>query len=128
MGYKIMITIARILNIAVSKNEMPFSFYFTHMSLHTSALKVYSENHGSQVHTGRESKVLHFLSAECLKRCTNTASSSGSTDSSVGRASDSRSQGHGFDPHPWCGVVSLSKTHHPDCLVLVKPRKPSQND
>ena len=25
-------------------------------------------------------------------------------------------------------VVSLSKTIHPHCLVLVKPRKPSQND
>ena len=26
------------------------------------------------------------------------------------------------------GIVSLSKTLHPHCLVLVKPRKPSQND
>ena len=25
-------------------------------------------------------------------------------------------------------VVSLSKTLHPHCLILVKPRKPSQND
>ena len=26
------------------------------------------------------------------------------------------------------GVLSLSKTLHPHCLVLVKPKKPSQND
>ena len=31
-------------------------------------------------------------------------------------------------PHPGRSVVSLSKTLHPHCLVLVKPRKPSQND
>ena len=48
--------------------------------------------------------------------------------------------GHGFDPHPGrcclvgCsiltqgGVVSMSRTLHRYCLVLVKPRKPSQND
>ena len=28
----------------------------------------------------------------------------------------------------WGVVLSLSKTLHPHCLVLVKPRKPSQND
>ena len=46
------------------------------------------------------------------------------------RVSDSWSQGHGFDPHPGRGVVSLSKTLHPHCfIVLVKPRsKLSQND
>ena len=52
----------------------------------------------------------------------------GSIDSSVGRASDSWSQGRGFDPHSRHGVLSLSKTLHPHCLVLIKPRKPSQND
>ena len=52
----------------------------------------------------------------------------GSTDSSVGRASDSRSQGRGFNHHLGPVVVSLSKTLHPHCLLLVKPRKPSQND
>ena len=51
----------------------------------------------------------------------------GSTHSSVGRAPDSWSQGRGFDPHSGRGVVSLSKTL-PNCLVLVKPWKPSQND
>ena len=35
---------------------------------------------------------------------------------------------HGFDPHMGRSVVSLSKTLHPSCLVLVKPIKPSQND
>ena len=30
------------------------------------------------------------------------------------------------DPHPGRDVVSLSKTLHSHCLVLVKPRKPSQ--
>ena len=38
-----------------------------------------------------------------------------STDSSVGRASDSSSQGRGFDPHLGRGVVSLSKTLHHHC-------------
>ena len=52
----------------------------------------------------------------------------GSTDSSVGRASDSFSQGRGLDPHPGRGVVSLSKILRPHCLVLVKSREPSQND
>ena len=54
----------------------------------------------------------------------------GSTDSSVGRASDSWSQGRRFDPHPGWGVVSLIKPLHPHCLVLVNPmaRKPFQND
>ena len=52
----------------------------------------------------------------------------GSTDSSVGRASDSWSQGRRFDPHPWCGVVFLSKTLYHHCLVLIKIRKPSQTD
>ena len=38
-------------------------------------------------------------------------------------------QCRGFDPHLGRGVVSLSKTLHPHCFkVLVKPRKPSQND
>ena len=48
--------------------------------------------------------------------------------------------GPGFDPHPGrcClvagstlirgGVVSMRRTLHRYCLVLVKPRKPSQND
>ena len=55
------------------------------------------------------------------------------TDGSVGRVSDSLSQGRVFDLHPWCGVVSLSKTLHPYCLVqvraivLVRARKSSQN-
>ena len=41
-----------------------------------------------------------------------------------------RLRGHSRDndPHPGCGVVSLSKTLHPHCLVLFKPRKTSQND
>ena len=30
--------------------------------------------------------------------------------------------------NPGRSVVSFSKTFHPHCLVLVKPRKPSQND
>ena len=50
----------------------------------------------------------------------------GSTDSSVGRVSDSCLQGRGLNPLPGCGVVSLSKTLHPHRLVLL--RKPSQND
>ena len=33
----------------------------------------------------------------------------------------------GFNPHLERGVVSLSKTLYPHCLVLVKPRMPSQN-
>ena len=44
----------------------------------------------------------------------------GSTDTSGGRAS--------FYPHLGHSVVSLSKTLHFHCLVLVKPRKPSQSD
>ena len=51
-----------------------------------------------------------------------------STDRSVGRASDSLSQGRGFDPQLGRGVVSLSKTLHPHCIVLIKLRKPPQND
>ena len=34
----------------------------------------------------------------------------------------------GFDPHLGLGVVSLSKTFHPSCLVLVRPREPPQKD
>ena len=41
---------------------------------------------------------------------------------------DSKVTGLGFDPHPGGGVVTLSKTLHPHYLVLVKPRKLSQND
>ena len=37
-------------------------------------------------------------------------------------------QVHRFDYHLGRCVVSLSKTLHPSCLVLVKPRKSSQND
>ena len=51
-----------------------------------------------------------------------------STDSSVGRESDSLLQGCRLDPHLGRRVVSLSKTLHPSGLVLVKPRKSSQND
>ena len=63
-----------------------------------------------------------------LNRCSICYScliSLGSTDSSVGRALDSLSQGHKFDPQSGRCVVSFSKTLHPHCLVLVKPRKPS---
>ena len=52
----------------------------------------------------------------------------GSTHSSVGRALDSWSQGCGFHLYWRSGVVSLSKTLHPHCSVLDKPRKQSQND
>ena len=46
----------------------------------------------------------------------------GSSDSSVRKASDSRSQGCMFDFHPGCGVVSMSKTLQPQYLiVLVEP-------
>ena len=38
------------------------------------------------------------------------------------------SQGRGFEFHQGRGVVSLSKKLHPHCLVLVKPKKPPQND
>ena len=45
----------------------------------------------------------------------------GSTKSSVGRASDTYLQGHGFDPQLGPGVVSLSKILHPPfCFVLLK--------
>ena len=38
-------------------------------------------------------------------------------------------QCRGFDPHLGLGVVSFSKTLHPHFFkVLVKPRKPSQNN
>ena len=45
------------------------------------------------------------------------------TDSSVGRGSDSWSQGCWFYSHPGRSVVSLSKMLYPHCLILVKPRK-----
>ena len=52
----------------------------------------------------------------------------GNTVCSVGRVPDSWSQGLRFESHQECGVVSLSKTLHLHCFVLVQPMKTSQHD
>ena len=70
-------------------------------------------------------------SFQCRYNVTGVVSSNlkgGSTDKSVERVSNSWSQGRGFDPILEHGVVSLSKTLHSHCLVLVKPRKSFLND
>ena len=59
-----------------------------------------------------QEKAINFnkaLNCVCHSSLNNVSVSEVSTVSSVGRVSDS-SQGHGFESHQGCGVMSLSKT------------------
>ena len=87
------------------ERSLPFGLpCFLEMEMQILALKLQTSSwHAYMIHTSLQSTL-------------------GSTHSSVGKASDSWSQGCGFDPKSGHVVVSLSKTLHSHCLVLVKPK------